>query len=78
MLPLIAWAFWIGIYPKPFFDILDRPVANIVERVNKPDNGVRQAQNPEPLLPARLGSPAGADVPMSHPHVQMPSGTVVR
>jgi NADH-quinone oxidoreductase subunit M len=32
-LPLIAWAFWIGIYPKPYFDILDKPVAQIVERV---------------------------------------------
>src|SRR5471030_351077 len=31
--PLIAWAVWIGVYPKPFFDILQRPVAEIVERV---------------------------------------------
>src|SRR5579862_7896961 len=31
--PLIAWAIWIGIYPKPYFDILRRPVAEIVERV---------------------------------------------
>jgi NADH-quinone oxidoreductase subunit M len=31
--PLLAWAFWIGLYPKPYFDILERPVAQIVERV---------------------------------------------
>ena len=31
--PLIAWAIWIGIYPKPYFEILQRPVAQIVERV---------------------------------------------
>jgi len=31
--PLIAWAFWIGLYPQPYFHILDRPVAQIVERV---------------------------------------------
>jgi NADH-quinone oxidoreductase subunit M len=31
--PLIAWAIWIGVYPKPFFDILERPVAQLVERV---------------------------------------------
>ncbi len=31
--PLIAWALWIGIYPKPYFDILEKPVAQIVERV---------------------------------------------
>jgi NADH-quinone oxidoreductase subunit M len=31
--PLIACAFWIGIYPKPFFAVLERPAAQIVERV---------------------------------------------
>jgi NADH-quinone oxidoreductase subunit M len=31
--PLIAWSIWIGVYPKPYFDILRRPVAEIVERV---------------------------------------------
>jgi len=35
-LPLIAWAVWIGVYPKPYFDILQRPVADIVQRV-RPD-----------------------------------------
>jgi NADH-quinone oxidoreductase subunit M len=31
--PLIAWAFWIGLYPAPFFRVLERPAAQIVERV---------------------------------------------
>src|SRR6476619_2301255 len=31
--PLIAWAIWIGIYPKPYFEILRQPVAEIVQRV---------------------------------------------
>jgi len=31
--PLIAWAFWIGLNPNPYFQILDRPTAQIVERV---------------------------------------------
>src|SRR6266566_9719079 len=31
--PLIAWSIWIGIYPQPYFKILQRPVAEIVERV---------------------------------------------
>jgi NADH-quinone oxidoreductase subunit M len=31
--PLIAWALWICLYPKPYFDILEKPVAQIVERV---------------------------------------------
>ncbi|MSV28845.1 MAG: NADH-quinone oxidoreductase subunit M [Bryobacterales bacterium] len=32
-LPLIAWALWIGVYPKPYFDILEKPVQELVERV---------------------------------------------
>jgi NADH-quinone oxidoreductase subunit M len=32
--PLLACAFWIGLYPKPFFAIMERPVAQIVERVH--------------------------------------------
>jgi NADH-quinone oxidoreductase subunit M len=44
--PLIAWAFWIGIYPKPYFDILEKPVAKIVERV-KP---VGQVGNLRPIV----------------------------
>jgi NADH-quinone oxidoreductase subunit M len=31
--PLIVWAFWIGLYPSPYFHVLDRPAAQIVERV---------------------------------------------
>jgi NADH-quinone oxidoreductase subunit M len=31
--PLLAWAFWIGLNPQPFFRVLERPVAQIVERV---------------------------------------------
>src|SRR5215467_9181428 len=31
--PLIAWAFWIGLNPQPYFHVLDRSVAQIVERV---------------------------------------------
>ncbi len=31
--PLILWAFWIGLYPRPFFRVLERPTAQVVERV---------------------------------------------
>jgi NADH-quinone oxidoreductase subunit M len=31
--PLLIAAFWIGIYPKPIFTVMERPVAQIVERV---------------------------------------------
>ena len=31
--PLLVWALWIGVYPKPYFEILEKPVAQLVERV---------------------------------------------
>src|SRR5437762_5255152 len=31
--PLIGWAFWIGLWPSYFLGFVDRPVAQIVERV---------------------------------------------
>jgi NADH-quinone oxidoreductase subunit M len=31
--PLIAVAFWIGLYPKPFFEILQQPVNQLVQTV---------------------------------------------
>src|SRR3981081_4419703 len=30
--PLIAWMFWIGLYPQPYFKVLERPVTAILER----------------------------------------------
>src|SRR5208282_5863811 len=34
LLPLVFLAFWIGIYPKPFFAFIDKPVEKIVQQVN--------------------------------------------
>ena len=34
LVPLIILCFWIGIYPKPIFRLLERPVQQIVEQVN--------------------------------------------
>ena len=31
--PLIIMALWIGLYPKPFFEILEQPVNQIVQTV---------------------------------------------
>jgi NADH-quinone oxidoreductase subunit M len=31
--PLVLAAFWIGLYPKPVMDILDKPVAKLVQQV---------------------------------------------
>jgi len=32
-LPFMIWAVWIGVYPKPYFEVLEKPVAQLVERV---------------------------------------------
>jgi NADH-quinone oxidoreductase subunit M len=34
--PLLIMAFWIGLYPKPFFRILEQPVNQIVQDVRRP------------------------------------------
>src|SRR3989449_1289701 len=34
LVPLVFLAFWIGIYPKPFFALIDKPLENIVRQVN--------------------------------------------
>ena len=52
-MPLIAWAVWIGVYPKPFFDILEKPVTQLVERV-RPEYFKSPAQaNLLPGFPSR-------------------------
>jgi NADH-quinone oxidoreductase subunit M len=50
--PLIAWAIWIGVYPKPYFDILEKPVAQLVERVRP---GYYAARPPIPVAAAPEG-----------------------
>src|SRR6184192_2637745 len=47
--PLIIMALWIGLYPKPFFQILEQPVNQIVQTV-RPGNPA-----------ARTGSPAAEE-----------------
>ena len=51
--PLIIMAFWIGIYPKPFLNVLDKPVEKVVKIVN-PDFYKKQAFTikPEAAAPA--------------------------
>jgi NADH-quinone oxidoreductase subunit M len=62
--PLVVWAFWIGIAPKPYFEILERPAAQIVERVHPGYFAEHKQRNPlatavpaaelrTPELPAR-------------------------
>jgi NADH-quinone oxidoreductase subunit M len=54
--PLLACAFWIGLYPKPFFAIMERPVAQIVERVQPGYYNEHRLSNP-------LASSASTELP---------------
>jgi NADH-quinone oxidoreductase subunit M len=44
--PLVVWAFWIGLNPQPYFRVLDRSVATIVERVRPGYYAERSLPNP--------------------------------
>ena len=54
LVPLILLALWIGVYPKPFFHVLEKPVQQIVESVNP---GYYRAERPG--LPAKDMKGAG-------------------
>ena len=43
--PLLILAFWIGIYPKPFFQILEQPVNQLVLSVRPDYPGLQSTQN---------------------------------
>jgi NADH-quinone oxidoreductase subunit M len=61
LVPLVVLSFWIGLYPKPFFRILDEPVQRLVQQLNKADiypEYVRRI-DPEKLPAAEL--PRGDD-----------------
>jgi NADH-quinone oxidoreductase subunit M len=60
-IPLIALCFWIGLYPKPLFDVLDKPVAQIVQRV-RPEY-YQQKKGPE--IPAAAEQRPSAAEPVA-------------
>lgn len=51
--PLIIWAISIGVYPKPYFDILEKPVAQIVHRVHDTANAAAAPATPTPEVASR-------------------------
>jgi NADH-quinone oxidoreductase subunit M len=54
--PLLIMAFWIGLYPKPFFRILEQPVNNLVATVNgaTPKNETSATTQVVPTAPAAM------------------------
>jgi NADH-quinone oxidoreductase subunit M len=78
LLPLVFLAFWIGIYPKPLFRYLERPVQQIVEQVNPGYYGAERAaapaMNAAPASPSPDGMPSMPDMPgMNMPGMNMPA-----
>jgi NADH-quinone oxidoreductase subunit M len=65
--PLVVLAFWIGVYPKPFFDMLDEPVARLVQQVEK-TYAYPHAVATLPTVPA--ASSTAIAVPASNPAVE--------
>src|SRR3977135_674078 len=66
LLPLIILCFWIGIYPKPLFRVLERPVQLIVEQVNPGYYGAEGA-----AAPAINATPAAAGINNTMPAMNM-------
>jgi NADH-quinone oxidoreductase subunit M len=56
--PLVVLAFWIGLYPKPFFQILEQPVNNIVQTARGNDFPLKAAPVNAEVKPA---APAPAE-----------------
>jgi hypothetical protein len=62
--PLVLIAFWIGLYPKPLFQILSTPINNLVATVrpdypglNKPVLATQPAKTAEPETTGGRHSP---------------------
>ena len=52
--PLVAAAFWIGLYPKPIMDVMDAPVRKLVEQVT-PGYYAAEALAAKQAIAAKLG-----------------------
>jgi NADH-quinone oxidoreductase subunit M len=65
--PLVIVAFWIGLYPKPFFEILEQPVNQIVSTVRGKDYPGVQAVNAS-NRPAIRSVPSDAAVQVAAIH----------
>jgi NADH-quinone oxidoreductase subunit M len=67
--PLILLAVWMGVYPKPFFEILNQPVKELVMRVNT-DPGVYNATVPASIpaeAPRKTVEPASTTPSVEKP-----------
>jgi NADH-quinone oxidoreductase subunit M len=72
--PLVVMAFWIGLYPKPFFQILEQPVNGIVAKA-RPGYPLKAAPVMEAAKPAEHGQsgPGQKAEPVAAPQAE-PAG----
>jgi NADH-quinone oxidoreductase subunit M len=67
--PLLIMAFWIGLYPKPFFQILEQPVNQIVQTVRPGYPGTSGAVNAS-VKPADQPPSADATAQLAPDHAK--------
>ncbi|HEY0788740.1 MAG TPA: NADH-quinone oxidoreductase subunit M, partial [Thermoanaerobaculia bacterium] len=61
LIPLVILMVWIGVYPKPMFDVLEKPVNYIVQKVDPNYFTAQKLAYPAPpATPEREGEPAHA------------------
>ena len=60
--PLIVMAFWIGLFPKPFFQILEQPVNHLVAVMQTGQDAGTMNAAAQPAIPAAPPAPATAPV----------------
>jgi NADH-quinone oxidoreductase subunit M len=60
IVPIVACCFWIGLYPQPFFRILEKPVADLAQRLEAADErpGVARGVPAGLVAPSRPAAPA--------------------
>lgn len=82
-MPLLIMAFWIGLYPKPFFQVLDQPVNQLVQTV-RPElfqkNAPQLAAQPAEGTPAANSTTPAPVTPTAtpvQPQTTKPTGTPV-
>jgi NADH-quinone oxidoreductase subunit M len=63
LVPIVVCCFWIGLYPKPFFRILERPVADLARRLEAGEGPVVAGAAPATGtgLPARGAAAPGSE-----------------
>ena len=73
LVPLVLLAFWIGIYPKPLFRVLDKSVEQLVERVNP---GYFRPGQTVAAIPAASPANGAAAAPATETNQPAPAGSV--